>query len=140
MVVGGYDKDDRDSPIFKEKFRGPIHETLFDIAKENLDGTDVVIVAPFTRERKEAGFVEAVKRRVGTERVVVYYLVLEEDVRRKRIEGRKNPRDAYKLQDWESYAALGRDPPSGPPFPHYRVDTTYPTPIITEIHLPAHKL
>ncbi len=123
LRAAGRDPDDRDSPQYKDTFREPIHETLFAIADENLGSVECVVVAPFTRERRQANFVDALKRRFECE-VEVLFVWCSEPVRRSRIERRGNPRDAAKLSAWDAYSRAGRDPESRPPFPHVFVDTT----------------
>lgn len=118
----GSDPDDRDSPTYKQIYREPIHETLLAIARDNLQHNSCVVVAPFTRERKDPHFRSALIERMEVE-VRVIYVVCDEETRRKRIILRNNPRDAYKLGDWHAYALLGRDD-GPPPFLHELVDTS----------------
>lgn len=121
LAAADMDPDDRDSPSYKRMFRDAIHQTLFDIARQNLLHESCVIVAPFTRERRDPNFLRDCAARVGAS-VLIYYLTCEESVRKNRILARGNPRDANKLADWEQYSELGRD--SGPPpFEHVLVRT-----------------
>jgi dephospho-CoA kinase len=117
----GHDPNDRDSPRFKSIYRDAIHETLFRIADENLDHLPCIIVAPFTRERRDPGFVSTLRERLKTD-VEVIYVWCDEQVRHERIQRRGNPRDTLKLENWESYSqaakALER-----PAFPHTFVNT-----------------
>lgn len=118
----GLDPDDRDSPAYKALLREPIYETLFDVARENLPHLPCVVVGPFTRERRRAEWPRQLAERLGTE-VEIYYVWCSDAERLERLEQRNNPRDASKLADFSTYAALGEDP--GPlPFPHHRIDTT----------------
>jgi predicted kinase len=118
----GLDADDRDSPEYKKTYRDAIHETLFAIADDNLDHSACVLVAPFTQERRNPEFPKAVERRLGCA-PVVFYLWCRDEIRKKRIIDRDNPRDASKLAQWEEYAAAGQD--SGePPFEHTLIDTS----------------
>jgi predicted kinase len=120
----GLSEDDRDSPEYKALLREPVYEALFDVAVDNLPCLPCVIVGPFTRERRDAGWPEYLKQRLGTE-IEIYYLSCEPAERRRRLEQRGNVRDAGKLASYSAYAALGEDP--GPlPFPHHRVDTSSP--------------
>jgi predicted kinase len=57
----GHNQDDRDSEYFKQTFREPVYEALFDIARENLLFQDVVIVGPFTKEIKDPGWPSKLK-------------------------------------------------------------------------------
>ena len=45
LVLAGHDPDDRDSPIFKNAFRIPIYDTLFQIARDNIENIHVVIAS-----------------------------------------------------------------------------------------------
>lgn len=117
----GHDPNDRDSPRFKSIFRDAIHETLFRVASENLDHVACIVVAPFTRERRDAEFLDFLRKRLQTE-VEFIYVWCDENLRRQRIVNRGNPRDALKLKNWESYSEAGKDP-DRPAFPHTFVDT-----------------
>ena len=121
LQSNGMDPDDRDSPQFKTIYRDAIHETLFNIAQQNLPNRPCVIVAPFTQERRDPQFLSVCQHRMGT-LVQVYYLSCSEDTRKRRIVARQNPRDAGKLAHWSSYSAHGRDA-GPPPFPHILVHT-----------------
>jgi len=121
LAGSGMDPDDRDSPRFKALYRQAIHDTLFNIAAQNLPHQSCIIVAPFTQERRDPLFLTACEARLGTA-VYVYYLTCAEDTRKQRIVARNNPRDAGKLADWSSYSAHGRDG-GPPPFPHILVQT-----------------
>jgi dephospho-CoA kinase len=118
----GHDQDDRDSPIYKQIYRDAIHETLFAVARDNLDVLPCVIVAPFTRERREADFKERLERELRTS-VEIVYVHCDEKIRKARIAARKNPRDRDKLLGWESYSDAARDD-SRPDFKHTFVDTS----------------
>ena len=126
QAAAGRDPNDRDSPLYKRTFRDAIHETLFAIATENLPHRTCIVVAPFTRERRDPNFLATCKGRFDVP-VRVFYLTCSEEVRRTRIIERANPRDRIKLDDWERYSAEGRD--SGPPpFSHLLVCTDPPGP------------
>ena len=118
----GLDEDDRDSTAYKALLREPIYETLFDVARENLQHVPCALVGPFTRERRQADWPERLTARLGSP-VEIYYLWCSPEQRRTRLAQRQNPRDRAKLLDFETYAAAGEDP--GPlPFQHHRIDTT----------------
>ena len=53
MALGELDPDDRDSPAYREAFRGPVYECLFQVAAENLPHCDVILVGPFTSEIRD---------------------------------------------------------------------------------------
>jgi predicted kinase len=118
----GHDPDDRDSPQFKQIYREAIHETLLKIADENLGHAPCVIVAPFTRERRDANFLSRVQDRLRTE-VHILYVWCDDATRKQRIIARESPRDASKLADWESYRRRGQEA-ERPLFPYTLVDTS----------------
>lgn len=117
----GMDPNDRDSADYKAIYRHAIHETLFDLAEQNLEHLSCIIVAPFTQERRKPSFLGECAVRVRAP-VRVYYLRCNEATRKIRIHGRNNPRDASKIKDWTAYSAMGSD--NGiPPFPHTLLET-----------------
>lgn len=115
------DPNDRDSLKYKTLYRHAIHETLFDIAEQNLGHCTCIIVAPFTQERRQRSFLLECEARVRAQ-VRVYYLHCKDETRKARIRGRNNPRDASKLEDWDDYSALGHDH-GPPPFQHTLIET-----------------
>jgi predicted kinase len=115
------DPDDRDSPRYKRLYRKAIHDTLLALADDNLSHQSCIIVAPFTQERRDPHFLERVRVQLRTD-VRIFYLVCDEETRRKRIQKRKNPRDRAKLKDWGNYSKSGLDV-TPPPFPHHLIDT-----------------
>lgn len=123
LAQSGRPKNDRDSAEYKAVYRSAIHETLFALADENLSRLPCIIIAPFTTERRNRGFVRAVEERLQCP-VEILFVWCEEEERRLRIIQRNNPRDVAKLASWGAYSAAGRDPEPRPPFPHRFVDTT----------------
>ncbi len=116
------DPDDRDSDCFKETFRQPIYETLFDIARENLQWNDVVIVGPFTRELRKPGWPSELSEILQCP-VEVHYVYCSPEIRRERLSRRANPRDDAKLRDWQHHNQYyGAEEP--PDFPHVYIDTS----------------
>ena len=73
LAESGRNEDDRDSAYFKRCFRGPIYDTLFDIARDNLTRLDVVIVGPFTREIGDSSWPSRLHALLGAP-VVAYYV------------------------------------------------------------------
>lgn len=124
LAASGRDPDDRDSPEYKRVYRDAIHETLFAVARDNLATLPVVIVAPFTQERRRADFPEWLAERLGTP-ARVFFLCLPDAERRRRIERRGNPRDRAKLEAWSDYAESGRDV-ERPTYEHVWIDTSDP--------------
>ena len=122
LQAAGMDPADRDSSQYKGVFRDPVYQSLFDVAAENLLHTNVVIVGPFTRELSDPTWPWQLEKRFG---VVpkIWYLHCDNDLRKKRIQDRGNPRDQAKLVDWEQHVASA--PPAEPTFEVTRVDTRH---------------
>jgi len=119
----GHDPDDRDSETFKQTFREPIYETLFDIARENLPFQEVVVVGPFTRELRDPGWPSKLSKLIGGP-VEVHFVACSPEIRRQRLTERGNARDLAKLRDWENYIQYYEESP--PVFEHVLVDGAQP--------------
>lgn len=117
----GRDPNDRDSVDYKRIYRDAIHETLFAIARENLQFAPCILVAPFTEERRDPRFPEQLLNRTGC-KATIHYLTCSDAERKRRIINRANPRDSAKLENWEGYSQRGRDE-QPPPFDHVLVET-----------------
>ena len=117
----GHDPDDRDSTHFKQTFRNPIYEQMFDIARDNLCVNSVVIAGPFTREIQDTHWPQTLRQHLGAP-VEIHHVRCRPEIRRKRLLSRANPRDHAKLADWESYLKYygNEDPPR---FDHVRIDS-----------------
>ena len=116
----GHSPDDRDSDYFKQTFRIPIYDTLFDIARENLPFRDVIIVGPFTREIRDRDWPATLQQLLGYP-VEVHFVRCDPELRRQRLQRRANVRDLAKLADWEKHVDYyGDEPP--PVFDHVLVD------------------
>lgn len=122
LSESGRSPDDRDSEYFKKTFRRPLYETLFDIARENLFWTDVVVVGPFTHEIRNPSWPAELKASLGSA-VEVHYVFCEQYIRKQRLLRRDNPRDVAKLKDWENFLDYYGDE-SPPVFPHVFIDTS----------------
>jgi len=131
LVQSGHSQDDRDSEYFKQNFRDPIYETLFDIARENLHFQDVVIVGPFTKEIKDPGWPSKLHL-VLRSSIQVHYVQCAQEIRRHRLARRGNARDLAKLNDWENYIQYYGDE-SPPLFKHVLVDGSNPEESITNV-------
>lgn len=116
------DPDDRDSGAFKETFREPIYETLFDIARENLPWNDVIIVGPFTRELRNPEW-PSILSKVLQSPVEIHYVYCAPEIRKERLSLRGNPRDSAKLLNWQHHLRYyGDEEP--PDFQHVYIDTS----------------
>lgn len=114
--------NDRDSPFFKTTFRDAIYESVFAIAEENLPHTSVVIAGPFSSEKLNAAWKAELEQRFNTG-VVIHYVHCSEVQLKHNMQRRQNPRDAYKLANWEQYAqGCNLQPPL---YPHVLVQPTY---------------
>ena len=122
LSLAQQDPDDRDSDAFKKTFRQPIYETLFDIARENLQWNDVVIVGPFTRELRNPEWPSELSKTLQSP-VEVHYVYCAPEIRRERLSHRANPRDGAKLRGWEHHVRYygAEDPPD---FSHVYIDTS----------------
>lgn len=122
LVAAGKSPDDRDSPDFKARFREPIYETLFEVAKENLPHISVVIVGPFTKEFREPDWLSELSAKIGTA-TFAHYVTANAETRKRRMEHRACARDIPKLNDWERYLSYYQED-ARPPFEHSFLDTS----------------
>lgn len=104
MSAAGHDPLDRDSTTYKTIFRDAVYECLFETALENITHTSVVIVGPFTRELGQLTWPRLLEHRFGL-KPEIWFLHCDEEIRRRRIEKRGNPRDDLKLIDWDAHIA-----------------------------------
>lgn len=122
MKEVGRPEYDRDSKYFKDTYREAIYETLFDIAKENLAWTDVVVVGPFTREIRDEEWPAKLRQRLDSD-IMVYYTYCKPEVRVQRMKDRASPRDKLKFENWDEInASYGDESP--PPFEHTFIDNS----------------
>ncbi|SNB44944.1 ATP-binding protein [Geobacter sp. DSM 9736] len=121
LELAGRDPADRDSTFFKEHFREPIYEQLFDIACDNLRHIDVVIAGPFTRELRNPDWCERLAVRLGAP-VEIHYISCPPEIRMKRMRRRGNDRDEAKLRNWKKYVRYYDETP--PLCPHVLVDNS----------------
>jgi len=122
LTESGMDKDDRDSEYFKRTYRETIYQTIFDIARENLLWTDVVIVGPFTRELRIEAWPEILECDLKS-KIEIHYVYCKIDERYQRLIQRKSKRDEAKLKDWKKFNDyFGEELP--PTFEHIFIDTS----------------
>jgi predicted kinase len=120
LVESGHSADDRDSEYFKQTYREPIYQALFDIARENLPYHDVVITGPFTKEIQDPDWPAKLASELGSP-VEVHYVQCPPEIRRNRLAARGDARDLAKLADWDRYINYyGEEQP--PVFEHVLVD------------------
>jgi len=122
LSLSDHDLDDRDSGFFKNNYRQPIYNQLFDIACENIPHIDVVIAGPFTKEIRDIEWPETLERILGCP-VEIHYVYCHPEIRKKRMVKRANPRDAAKLKNWKGFNTYyGNEAP--PVFEHIIVDNS----------------
>lgn len=121
LVAAGLSRDDRDSPVYKDIFREPVYEALFQLAEANLAHLSVVLVGPFTSESQDPNWPARLESRFGV-RPQIHFVSCSPEGRRKRMEARGESRDLAKLEKWEEYIQTTASGP--PPFPHEWIDTS----------------
>jgi hypothetical protein len=121
-LVGVHDLDD---PRLAALTRTARYETILCLAEDNLRaGLGVVLVAPFTAERRQLGAWQDLQGRLSTAGgdPTLVWLQLEPRQIVARMRARAAARDVDKLRDEASLLArLDLDPPVGP---HLRLDAT----------------
>jgi predicted kinase len=122
LSLAGHNPDDRDSPYFKQHFRDPVYEQLFDIARDNLPLSSVVIAGPFTQEMKDPKWPEKLAARLGTP-VNVHYVFCPPHIRQERMIKRADSRDEGKLRDWENHLQYYENEPP-PACEYFPVDNS----------------
>lgn len=120
LAAASHSPDDRDSDYFKQTYREPIYQALFDIARDNLPYHGVVITGPFTKEIQDPNWPAKLTAELGSQ-IEVHYVRCPPEIRRQRLSVRGNERDQAKLQDWDRYIEYyGEETP--PVFTHVLVD------------------
>jgi hypothetical protein len=118
--------DDIDDPYLATLTRADRYETITCLAEDNLRvGNTVLLVAPFTEERKNLrGWEELDHRlqRAGSGAVTMIWLYLSRDELLRRLRARRADRDAGKLRGEQRYIdQLDLGPPVGPHIPIHAV-------------------
>lgn len=106
LVLAGRSPRDRDSPTYKQTFRDSVYRTVFAIANDN-PNLDCVIVGPFTQELHDKDWAETLEHMLDASVQVVYVRCPDNDVLKARIRARANPRDEFKLDNWEAHITKG---------------------------------
>ena len=105
--------------------RENLYAALYRIAKENLQiGNSVLVDAPHIRQVQDPEWCRWVRefaRDAGASmRAILCYC--REDVLRERLKARREKRDQWKLENWQTF--LKQQPPRvSIPFPHLELDT-----------------
>ena len=121
LAAAGHSPDDRDSDYFKQTYREPIYQALFDVARDNLPFHDVVITGPFTKEIQDPDWPAKLSAELSWP-VEVHYVQCPPDIRRQRLSVRGDERDLAKLQDWDNYIKYYGDE-NPPVFEHVLVES-----------------
>jgi predicted kinase len=126
-VIGSLvDIDDVDDPRLATLTRADRYETISCLAEDNLRlGNTVLLVAPFTEERKNLqawGELHHRLHRAGAGAVTMIWLYLSRDELLRRLRARRADRDAGKLRGEQRYIdQLDLGPPVGPHIPIHAV-------------------
>jgi predicted kinase len=118
--------NDIDDPRLAKLTRGARYETLTCLGEDNLRaGRTVLLVAPFTEERKNLHAWEELSRRLrqaGAVTVTMVWLNLSRDELLRRMQARGADRDADKLRGEQPFIdQLHLGPPVGPHIPIHAV-------------------
>lgn len=107
MSALGLNPDDRDSPDYKEKVRDLEYKACLVIAREQLKlGINVVLPGPWTKELQNGDLFDPYKLGLPLEtKIKVVYLESSLELRKQRIIERANPRDAWKIENWDTYSS-----------------------------------
>ncbi len=133
LKLAEMDPNDRDSPRYKDAFRDPVYQTMFDLARDNLNAPGivraaVVLCGPFSRECKDPKFPAWLHHRLGggSLRIEIHYVACDDDERRReRMARRGAPRDQSKLasdEAWMKHVATCSE--DRPVWPHHFFDNT----------------
>jgi predicted kinase len=117
--------DDLDDPQLAALTRTPRYETLIRLAETNLKvGVAVVLVAPFSQERRDLPAWQGIERRLRDAGglPILVWLHLEPELIRQRLQARSAGRDLAKLRaDTHWLRTIDPHPPVGP---HLALDAT----------------
>ncbi|MEM1082846.1 MAG: ATP-binding protein [Verrucomicrobiota bacterium] len=120
LELAGMNPDDRDSQQYKAAYRKVVYETMYDLARSNLESVPVVMAGPFTSEGGRPEWPDELERRLGV-RPEMHFVWCHAELRRQRIIARGEARDQPKLEAWDDYLKTCREEP--PLWPHRFVDT-----------------
>lgn len=107
LVSLGGDPDDRHTELYLREVRPLEYRCLMETAFDNLSsGTSAILSAPLIAELADPNWVSHLINRcaAGGVDVAVVWVRCDAASMREHIELRGDPRDAWKLQNWEAYA------------------------------------
>lgn len=112
MRALGLDENDRDSPAYKLNVRDLEYQGCLRLAAEQLKlGFNVVLPGPWTRELEGGALFDPLALGLPCETKLCHiYLDISVEKTKVRIESRANPRDTWKLGNWEVYAKSLQEP------------------------------
>ncbi|MDF2878108.1 MAG: Zeta toxin family protein [Clostridia bacterium] len=96
----------RDSVFFNQYIRDVEYIAILDVAFEALAFNDHVILnAPFTKEFRNASYIEALKQRLAPyeAELVMIWVHCDLELIHERMKDRNSERDKWKLENWEAY-------------------------------------
>ncbi|MEV8630711.1 AAA family ATPase [Streptosporangium sp. NPDC051023] len=124
LVSLGSDPNDRQSELYLKEVRPLEYRCLMETAWDNLDvGTSSILSAPFIAELKDEAWFTRLENRCAAKGIdlAAIWVRCDPESMREYIEFRGAARDAWKLSNWEQYAA-GIDTDKSPPTAHVTVD------------------
>ncbi|MEV4890039.1 AAA family ATPase [Nonomuraea sp. NPDC055795] len=120
VTLGG----DRHTDLYLKEVRPFEYRCLMETAWDNLHvGTSAILSAPFIAELKDEAWFTRLENQCAAKGIDVaaIWVRCDPDSMREYIEFRGAARDAWKLDNWEQYAA-GLDTDTSPPTAHLTVD------------------
>lgn len=106
IFVVANEEYNRSSDFFEEHIRNYEYDAIMEIAYEALEYNDTVFInAPFTREIKDADYMEHLRQELlkRNTALVVVWVQANSEVCRQRMIARNSDRDTWKLQNWDEY-------------------------------------
>ena len=112
MQLTTHNPNDRDSPYYLENLRDWEYSGLIDIVRENLLlGVNVILVGPFSREIQSGKMFSPTALGIPPETSIrLAWIDLEKSEAKLRMEKRGDPRDDWKLANWNQYAKRRIEP------------------------------
>ena len=96
----------RSSDFFEEHIRNYEYDAILALAMEALEYDDIVLInAPFTREIRQADYINGLKTQLAEKqaRLTVVWVETDVEVVKQRMIDRNSPRDTWKLAHWDEY-------------------------------------
>ena len=106
IFLVAHENYNRSSDFFEEYIRDPEYDAIMEIAYEALEYNDTVFInAPFTREIKDAEYMENMRQQLlkRETQLVVVWVQANSEVCRQRMIMRNSDRDTWKLEHWDEY-------------------------------------